>query len=148
MLLLVSLLIGQTHPQSNQLYKSENALLYSPGIKIFEFAQIPDYVAGVYSDSWFKQRFPNAKMPRVIRGKFPDKAYSTGNTIGFPPQACNCHVLHEIAHQLTPNADHGPRFARVFVDLVENYMGVQSANALRKEYLDNGVIWLRRPNGK
>lgn len=148
MLLLLSLIIAQTHPQTDRLYKAENALIYSPGVKVYEFAQIPKFVAGVYSDPWFRQRFPNAKKPRVIHGQFADKAYSTGNIIAFPPQACNCHILHEICHQLVPNADHGPRFARIFVDFVEHYMGDESADILRRQYLDLNVNWLQRPSGK
>lgn len=140
-------LIAFQDPQQAMIYDAERHIINAPDIVVLEFAQIRGYTARVYSDPWFRQRYPKARMPQVVRGVLGQNAYSVGNTIAFPERACNFHVLHEIAHQLTPNNGHGPRFARVLVDLVEHFMGERDAIILRKLYMERNINWLQRPNG-
>lgn len=142
------LLIAFQDPQQARIYDAERHIINAPGIEVLEFAQIHGYTTRVYSDPWFRQRYPYARQPKVAHGKLGQNAYSTGNIIAFPERACNFHVLHEIAHQLTPNQGHGPKFARVLVDLVEHFMEEEAAKMLRRLYLDRNINWLQTPNGK
>ena len=59
----------------------------------------------------------------------------------------NNYSENQFAHQLTPKDMHGPKFARVLVDLVWKFMGQDSADRLRKIYLKQHVNWLQKPNG-
>lgn len=141
------LLIAFQDPQQARIYDAERHIINAPGIEILEFAKIHGYTTKVYSDPWFRQRYPQARKPKVVRGVLGQNAYSVGNTIAFPERACNFHVLHEIAHQLTPNNGHGPKFARVLVDLVQHFMGERDASILRKLYMERNINWLQRPSG-
>ena len=145
----ITLIAVQTeHPQKERLYHAEKLLVdEDPKVKVIPFAEIPQYVDKIYSDPWFKERYKNPKNPIIEKGKFGNNGYSTGNRIGFPPVGTNINILHEIAHQLTPKGMHGPKFARVLVDLVWKFMGQDSADRLRKFYLKQDVNWLQKPNG-
>jgi putative metallohydrolase (TIGR04338 family) len=137
------------HPQVMRLYHAEKLLVNSdPQIQIIKFNDIHEFVAKVYNDPWVKQRYKNPKMPHIERSKHGNIGYCSGNTLGFPPIATNIVVLHEIAHHLTPKEHHGPRFARVLVDLVWKFMGQESADRLRNLYTKENVSWNQRPNGK
>ena len=134
--------------QKERLYKAEVVLTKSPKIEVIEFKDVQAYVSKVYKDAWFKNRYPKARIPKIEKGKYGNNGYSTGNTIGFPEKTTNSNILHEIAHQLSPNdAGHGPKFARIYVDLVWKYMGQESAELLRKSFEEHNVNWLKRPNG-
>lgn len=126
--------------QAAQIYDAERNLRWFPALRVLEFAKIQQYVDEVYSDRWFKARHPRAARPTVVPGVHGNNGYSVGNTIGFPSPggAYNFNVLHEVAHQLTRNEGHTPKFAAVLVELVGRFMGERDANILRELYRDRG----------
>lgn len=136
------LLLALGYPdQPAKIYKAQEILLESPELVVLEYSQICKFVERVYSSSFIRTNFPKIKRPLIKRSEFPNVAYCSGNTLAFPPKACNHHVLHEIAHHLSQGHEHDELFARRFLRLVAVFMGERSAKMLRQSYTRNGVIF-------
>jgi len=144
--LLVGMLVlgGNNENPANRVYDSETVLTQQKGcVFLKNRAEVKKYMDKVFSDPWFNKNFKLAR-PQLIRSDRPDVAFSVIGVkvpkIAVPDTGCwNWCVLHEIAHHLAPNTDHGKSFTKIELILIEHFLNPSAANALRQSFIRNNV---------
>lgn len=131
--------------QRSKLYTAQQCL---PGYWTNEFGTVPQtqkWLNDVLAARWFRTRWRLHEV-EVRSGNGAGVSYSTHialGTVGRNPPI----VLHELAHQIitraTPDghrlASHGPEFAAVFLFLVRQVIGADTAKELRASYTAHKV---------
>lgn len=118
--------------------------------KFGDLDSVQRYVDAVLALDWIRRLAPvRAQAPVRVRARAgATKAeYDAGAaTIAVPPHQVGGRwamrelvVLHELAHHLTPEAEHGPAFVAMLLDLVEELVGAEAGFLLRAALLDAGV---------
>ena len=146
--------------QRAKLYKSERPLKrwHRPLFK--NRRAIQSYAKRILKHKWFRERWPHVASVNVRKIRSDARAhgwYSGGGVVSIQiPKTrwamIEAVVLHEIAHGLTEyefgiskTAWHGPEFAKIYVALVQHYMGREAARDLRRGYREHRVKY--RSNG-
>lgn len=118
-----------------------------------KFGDIPSvqrYVDAVLGLDWVRRLAPEraacAVHVRARAGATKAEYEFATHTIAVPPHRVGGRwamrelvVLHEVAHHLSAQADHGPEFVAVLLDLVEEIVGSEAGFLLRASLLDTGV---------
>lgn len=142
MIFLISLVIN-FNDQTN-FYVSERVLMEQRGsVFLKSRAEANNYLNNIFRDEWFRNNF-KIKKPILIESSRPDWAYSViGGSVGkiaVPNTGIwNWCILHEVAHHIVPNDNHGKDFAKVELLLIEHFINVEAANALRKSFRKNKI---------
>ena len=130
--------------QTNQLYQAERVLMDQKGsVFLKNRGEVNRYLNNIFADSWFKKNFKIQK-PQLIKSDKPDWAFSVlsgaGGKIAVPDSGCwNWVILHEVAHHIVPNDNHGRNFAKVELILIEHFLNSGASNALRQSFKKNNV---------
>lgn len=135
-------------PRDNQrqrLYNAEKVLEAKWGAKIGcgRLEECQAYVDALCQERWFQSRWGRRSIE--VRQKTHGCATSyAGSHICMPPWARTPMVtLHEVAHVLCPAtvAGHGPEYAAVYLFLVNNHFGEESARLLRTSFAAHKVSY-------
>jgi putative metallohydrolase (TIGR04338 family) len=130
--------------QTSTVYLSERVLMEQKSSRFLNSRREAEiYLNEVFNDVWFRNNFKINK-PQVIRSERDNWAYSVlsnnGGRIAIPDKGCwNWNVLHEVAHHIVPKGEHGKDFINVELLLVEHFLNMKAANALRKSFKRNGL---------
>ena len=137
--------------QRGKLYRAERELAdLDEKIGKGTIAEAEAYVVSVWNTRWMRDHFPLAQLhaePRVVDGRGTRRATGSLYRLNLPRWSrTKLVVLHEIAHAVTPNwcAAHGREFAANFIKLVQHYMGVETARALKQAFRANGVKYTKK----
>jgi putative metallohydrolase (TIGR04338 family) len=110
--------------------------------KFGDIDAVQRYVDAVLALDWVRRAAPErARVPVTVRARAgatkAEYEYRT-QTIAVPTHRVGGHwamrelvVLHELAHHLTPNPEHGPAFIGMLVDLIEELVGAEAGFLLR-----------------
>jgi putative metallohydrolase (TIGR04338 family) len=130
--------------QTSSVYLSERVLMEQKSSRFLNSRREAEiYLNEIFNDVWFRNNF-KINRPQVIRSERDNWAYSVlsnnGGRIAIPDKGCwNWNVLHEVAHHIVPKAEHGKDFINVELLLVEHFLNMKAANALRKSFRRNGL---------
>ena len=134
--------------QRSRLYKAQWEI--GAGHNFKTIPALREYVSAILRHDWWRYYFPHVPDVTVKdgRGRKNAGAHTTtdGPTILMPRWSRTERVtLHELAHLVTPDAApaHGPKFARLYVCIVTEYMGHQAGQGLINAYLKHGVRYDR-----
>ncbi len=136
--------------QRSRVYAAEGLLpdFHTAGKLLSEVADMEKYVASIYAQAWFIDRWRGLQAPTIRPGAGARHPFFTaaGNTITMP-RFCRSaqQLLHEVAHACIwydcarrryPDgvADHGREFCMVYLDLVRHYLGVPAHDRLREAF--------------
>jgi len=112
--------------------------MYDPNDKFASFEELRTYARNVLRSEWLNRNYPVPYWN--IRIEYHPQRHGAvtrnGHVLGFGPRALGKQiVLHEIAHLLERSgAWHGREWARVYVEIVQHFLGVERANKLRAEF--------------
>ncbi len=109
------------------------------------FSSIKKFTENVLNDSWFTERYGNFNI-EIIPGP-PHSNTSFAKYFPHPKIVFQKHshtkwvALHEISHHVVgPNNEwHGVRFCRVYLNLVNHYIGERACKKLQKAF-DNEQV--------
>jgi putative metallohydrolase (TIGR04338 family) len=118
--------------------------------KFGDIESVQRYVDAVLALDWVRRLAPGrAGVPVRVRaraGATRAEYDSVARTIAVPPHQVGGRwamrelvVLHELAHHLTPGAEHGPAFVAILLELVAELVGTEAGFLLRSALLDAGV---------
>jgi putative metallohydrolase (TIGR04338 family) len=110
--------------------------------KFGDVAAVQRYVDAVLALDWVRRLAPDrAGRPVVVRaraGATKAEYNNATHTIALPTHRVGGRwamrelvVLHELAHHLSPGVEHGPEYARVLLELVEELIGTEAGFLLR-----------------
>jgi putative metallohydrolase (TIGR04338 family) len=137
--------------QRSKLYAAEKVFSDHGGNMTLEGVEA--LVWSIMGSEWFKIRFG---VPRTVKIKNKRGGWGGANckqhsesrfTMAFHRFACKKWiVLHELAHGLVPDKlpAHGPEFAGVFLELVQQWMGEADYVKLRDSFKKHKVAWVPR----
>lgn len=122
-------------PRDNQrtaVYRWEDAVINTSGNAFYLKHVMPLPECEALIRRVFRDYKPLARPPRVKDGRGTKDAYGNSWVINLPKWARTIPViLHEIAHALDPRgAWHGPEFARLMLDLLVKYAGIDREKAM------------------
>lgn len=138
--------------QRSRLYEAEDMARRASGqshLPCMTMAQTQAALDTVLGSRWFRQRFrvsPGSITLKDGRGT-RNASYSHGSDeINMPRWAREKGLwvlLHEVTHMVIPSrfAWHGPEFAKVYLALVERFIGADEALLLRTAYKQKGVTY-------
>lgn len=122
--------------------------------------QTIDFLRHVIGTRWFRARWPHFGTTVVevdhadrrfmvtgigveFRRGGGGEAFTVRKTIAFGATGTNLSralAVHELAHLVSPSrARHGRYFCKVYLLLVERFLGVEEYRALRKEFVRAGI---------
>lgn len=102
--------------------------------------EIAEYVSELMDTIWWQNAWPDVRCVYVRESKAKTYAYTRGSTMFLPEWAWNeAYVLHELAHVIEPQTEHGVPFRQTYIMLVEKRMGRDAARALRRSYREHGL---------
>jgi putative metallohydrolase (TIGR04338 family) len=118
--------------------------------KFGDIDSVQRYVDAVLALDWVRSAAPaRAGIPVQVRARAgATKAVYDGltATIAVPTHRVGggwamreLVVLHEVAHHLSADADHGPEFVTLLLRLVEELVGAEAGFLLRSALLDAGA---------
>jgi putative metallohydrolase (TIGR04338 family) len=127
-------------------YAAEATL--DPGRTFGAVGQVQDYVDALCANDWWSTRFPG-----VVRIEAVGIRSRCAEAVGRPEPERNAGVigltrdgrreltvLHEVAHVVCrPDAEHGPDWARTYLELAYRVMGTDTWAALRSAFVTVGV---------
>ena len=128
-------------PQRRSVYRAEAGIRRLPDdLQSLEGAE--RFLIEVITSDWFLARFQSVAV-HVRDGQHDTLASATSfyssAFISLPVWAYRRGVvLHELAHALSDDG-HGPRFVRIYIDLVDRWMGAEAADLLREGCAQRGV---------
>ncbi len=139
--------MGGRDYQRSAVYAAEKAV---DGFKTeFRMETVPElqaYVDQLRADPWLLERFPKSKYrAQVTDGRHCRHASATSRRIRMPRWARSRMILlHEFAHVLvrrhfSNDPGHGLEFCRIYLLLVERYMGPVFHVLLKAEFTRRGV---------
>lgn len=105
---------------------------------------IDDWLTSIFKSNWFKNRHPRADSFIIHDGRSRRKAQGAAwgpvCHMWFPRWSrSQLVILHELAHGLSKLEcgwyDHGEIFARIYVELVERFIGKEVSEELRHCYI-------------
>jgi putative metallohydrolase (TIGR04338 family) len=118
--------------------------------KFGDLQSVQRYVDAVLALDWVRRTAPErAALPVRVRARAgatkAEYEFAT-MTIAVPAHRVGGRwamrelvVLHEIAHHLAPDAEHGPGFTAQLLQLFEELIGFEAGFLLRSTFLDSGV---------
>jgi putative metallohydrolase (TIGR04338 family) len=129
------------NPRERQraLYASEGAALDGAGRVFRHLGEVRAYVAELIDSDWWAERWPQIDSIPVAEthsGRVSGYAVNgtgTGEIRLARRSLREPVVLHEIAHVVTPGADHGPAFVAALLALVRERLGFHTYGALLAE---------------
>lgn len=114
--------------------------------KFGDIASIQRYVDAVLALDWVRQPAPGPVTVRARAGAAKAEYEFATRSIAVPPHRVGGQwamrelvVLHELAHHLAGEPDHGPAFVAQLLELVDGIVGAEAAFLLRAGLLDAGV---------
>jgi putative metallohydrolase (TIGR04338 family) len=125
-------------PQRRRVYAAEK---YIPqGRTLAEVPDVQAYVDRLVREPWFRYYW---KLNRITvkdgRRRSSGYANSWGDVIGLPRSTrFERYVLHEVAHLVSVGDNHGPRYCRNFVRLVDGVFGRHTAMLLEGAFRGKG----------
>jgi hypothetical protein len=123
---------------------NQRSKVYAAEFSVFKEGQtIPDHKLQAYADTVLDKRVVRSrwgiKKVRVEFGRNSAASYGGRITLGVPSRN-EWVMLHELAHELTPQEiGHGPEFVGVYLFLVENVLGKETAAKLRAAFKEKRV---------
>lgn len=140
--------------QRQKLYSAEEIVestigVGETGLSIDDMKEICESAT---SSNWWRRRFGYAHKIEVFvsdRHYYSHAFYPEQEIFITENYSDEMTLYHELAHCVvpTPHAWHGRLFARIYLDLVRQFMGQKHAKALEGRYLDNGVRFDNRKRG-
>jgi putative metallohydrolase (TIGR04338 family) len=118
--------------------------------KFGDLDSVQRYVDAVLALGWVRRAAPErAALPVRVRaraGALKAEYDRLSSTIAVPPHRVGGRwamrelvVLHELAHHLAAEVDHGPAFVAVLLELVEELVGAEAGFLLRAALLEAEV---------
>lgn len=128
--------------QRSRLYAAERTL--RAGRKFPSVEACQEYVDSVLASSSWMRRFPRVRAIRVTdgRGRRHAGAFVNSAKIALPKWSrSRLIILHELAHHAAPRSApaHGPEFARIYLDLVLEFLGPVTAQKLADAFVVHRV---------
>ena len=135
--------------QKQKLYNAE-VVLHRFDVFFKNTLDLDAYVNRIVSSEWWHERKGPPKVKAIVSRRDSRRAdarkngYYGGTSHGCPIiklpgswAVCQSVILHEMAHLITPDAvqDHGPEYARNYLDIVREFKGDLTARKL-EESLD------------
>lgn len=135
----------QKDPQQKRVYGAEGRHSEWRCNRFVAFGELEHFVKTIEASVWYRARVGNRSI-EVGRGADDDLAARGGLFyISIPPiHRRKMVVLHEVAHAIywrpgSAAQDHGPNFCRVYLELVEKFIGVPAALELVRLFKSKGV---------
>jgi putative metallohydrolase (TIGR04338 family) len=128
--------------QQRCVYESEEAALARAGRDFRHLGEVRAYVAELLDSDWWAERWPEIEAIPVGRSRSGRMSgYAVDGTREIRLASLREPVvLHEIAHVVTPGADHGPAFVNALLALVRERLGFHSYGALVAEFHHRHVV--------
>lgn len=129
--------------QRQKLYNCEQiwAIQMGLGEETYTVEECQARVDSVTRTAWWKNRGgPREITVRSSHGLTARAKWDHGPVITMGPQMRKQWVvIHELAHHLTPNYNHGPDFCANYVALTKKFLGEREATWLRKQMVAHRV---------
>jgi putative metallohydrolase (TIGR04338 family) len=128
------------------IYAGEDAALGEAGRLFRDMREVRAYIDDLVSSEWWADRWPHVDaipIGRTRSTRFEGYTVQAGGEIRVGSLRESV-VLHEIAHVVTPGADHGPAFVEALLALVRERLGFHAYGALLAELRRRGLVGRER----
>ncbi len=132
--------------KADRVYAAEFGL--EPGRAFTTLREVQKYLDALAASPWWSERFPHVVRVEAvgIRSDAVDgvgrpEFHRLAGVVGISRNGRNeLTVLHETTHAVCdPDAGHGPRWARTYLEMVYRVMGEVQWSALRAAFVEHGV---------
>jgi putative metallohydrolase (TIGR04338 family) len=141
--------------QKSKLYAAEQ-VLGKHDVYFKRLADIQSYVDKIVASDWWQERSKYKSVVVLLGRKDSGKAFASRHgryngtyyaspyiVLPGPWAATHSVVLHELAHVVHAHSyneqAHGPEYAKVYIDIVQQFKGSYSARQLRESFEQGGV---------
>ena len=136
------------NPRQRQesIYAGEDAALGEAGRLFRDMREVRAYIDDLVSSEWWADRWPHVDtipVGRTRSTRFEGYAVQASGEIRVGSLRESV-VLHEIAHVVTPGADHGPAFVEALLALVRERLGFHAYGALLAELRRRDLVGRER----
>jgi len=128
------------------IYAGEDAALGEAGRLFRDMREVRAYIDDLVSSEWWADRWPHVDaipIGRTRSTRFEGYTVQAGGEIRIGSLRESV-VLHEIAHVVTPGADHGPAFVEALLALVRERLGFHAYGALLAELRRRDLVGRER----
>lgn len=128
--------------QRSKVYKAEQVI--HDRFELENIEAVEKYVKIVSNSKYFQKHFGVFSF-HIKDGRGTRKAFSSGNVLNFPVWSRKkAIVLHEIAHSIVNKkylsaASHGPEFCKIYLILVNHFLGKECYKELKQSFRLNKV---------